>query len=74
MDPDRIPLAISAIVLAAILGVITGPVAGNADPLLWLLYDKPSASATGSTACTVRPPISLCGDLRSPPSASPLVF
>ena len=40
MDPDRIPLAISAIVLAAILGVITGPVAGNANPLLWLLYDK----------------------------------
>jgi hypothetical protein len=36
MDPDRIPLAISAIVLAAILGVITGPVAGNANPLLWL--------------------------------------
>lgn len=40
MDPDRIPLAISAIVLAAILGVITGPLAGNANPLLWLLYDK----------------------------------
>jgi adenosylcobinamide-phosphate synthase len=40
MDPDRIPLAISAIVLAAILGVITGPLAGNANPLLWLFYDK----------------------------------
>jgi adenosylcobinamide-phosphate synthase len=40
MDPDRIPLAITAIVLAAILGVITGPVAGNANPLLWFFYDK----------------------------------
>lgn len=40
MDPDRIPLAISAIVLAAILGVITGPLAGNANPLFWLFYDK----------------------------------
>lgn len=40
MDPERLPLAILAIVLAAILGVITGPLAGNANPVLWLIYDK----------------------------------
>lgn len=40
MDPDRIPLAIIAIAVAAILGVITGPLAGNANPVLWLIVDK----------------------------------
>ncbi len=40
MDPDRLPLAILAIVLATILGVITGPLAGNANPVLWLVYDR----------------------------------
>jgi adenosylcobinamide-phosphate synthase len=40
MDPDRLPLAITAITVAAILGVITGPLAGNANPFLWLVYDK----------------------------------
>ncbi len=40
MDPDRIPLAITAIALAAILGVITGPLASNANPLFWIFYDK----------------------------------
>jgi adenosylcobinamide-phosphate synthase len=40
MDPDRIPIAILAIVLAAILGVITGPLASNANPFFWFLIDK----------------------------------
>ncbi len=40
MDPDRIPLAITTIVVVMILGVITGPLAGNANPVLWLVFDK----------------------------------
>lgn len=40
MDPDRIPLALLAIVVVAILGVITGPLAANAHPFYWFLVDK----------------------------------
>ena len=40
MDPDRVPYAIAAIFLAMIMGIISGPLAGNANPFLWLVIDK----------------------------------
>ncbi|PCI56738.1 MAG: adenosylcobinamide-phosphate synthase [Alphaproteobacteria bacterium] len=39
MDVERIPYLIGAIFLAMIAGMITGPVAGNANSLLWGLCD-----------------------------------
>lgn len=42
LDPDRVPFAIAAIILSAIIGMISGPLigSGNANPFLWLLLDK----------------------------------
>ena len=40
MDGDRIPLALAAILLTLVIGLIIGPIAGNANPLLWLIIDK----------------------------------
>lgn len=39
MDVDRIPFAIAAIILTLIIGVITGPRAGNANPMIWIWID-----------------------------------
>lgn len=39
-DPARIPPAIAAILAAVFVGMITGPVAGNANPFYWLAVDK----------------------------------
>jgi adenosylcobinamide-phosphate synthase len=38
-DPDRIPVALLAILLVSIIGMITGPLAGNANALLWQCID-----------------------------------
>lgn len=38
--PDRIPLAMAAILLAGIAGMVTGPLAGNANPFLWAIVDR----------------------------------
>lgn len=38
-DPDRIPYAIAAIFLTMVAGMITGPLAGNANPLIWGVLD-----------------------------------
>ena len=40
MDAERIPYAIAAVLVAMIVGVITGPLAGNANPFMWLMIDK----------------------------------
>jgi adenosylcobinamide-phosphate synthase len=40
MDPERIPLAIAALAVCAIIGMVSGPVSGNANPFLWLMVDK----------------------------------
>ena len=40
LDPERIPVAMAAWLLAGILGMITGPMHGNANPFLWLVFDK----------------------------------
>ena len=39
-DPDRIPVAIAAIVLCVIVGMITGPLAGNANAFFWQFIDR----------------------------------
>ncbi len=38
-DPDRLIIAMGAILLVSILGYITGPVGGNANPALWKFLD-----------------------------------
>lgn len=38
-DPERLPAAIAAILIVSIIGVITGPFAGNANPVLWRTVD-----------------------------------
>ena len=40
LDPGRIPIAMAAWLLAGIAGLITGPMHGNANPFLWLIFDK----------------------------------
>ena len=39
IDPDRIPYAVAAIILTIVFGMITGPVAGNANPFLWGVFN-----------------------------------
>lgn len=39
-DPERIPYAIAAILLTIIIGMVTGPLGGNAYPFIWQIYDK----------------------------------
>lgn len=38
-DPDRVYTAMAAIILCAVIGMITGPMHGNANPLLWKLVN-----------------------------------
>ncbi len=38
-DPDRIPYAVLAVLLTMIIGIATGPFRGNANPLIWLIFD-----------------------------------
>lgn len=38
LDPARIPLALLAIVIALVAGVITGPLANNINPLMWAAF------------------------------------
>ena len=39
-DPDRIPLALAAIGVSAVAGMVTGPLLGNAYPAFWSVFDK----------------------------------
>lgn len=39
-DPERIPVAIVAILVCAVIGMITGPLAGNANAFLWQFIDR----------------------------------
>lgn len=39
MDVDRIPTILMALLLCVVVGMITGPLTGNANPLMWRLYD-----------------------------------
>lgn len=38
--PQRIPLAMAALLLVSVAGVVTGPLFGNAVPFFWFLTDK----------------------------------
>jgi hypothetical protein len=40
MDADRIPVAVCAIFLTVVFGMITGPVGGNANPFFWFVLDR----------------------------------
>lgn len=39
MDADRIPELVAAIFLTMVIGMITGPVSGNANPFVWSFVD-----------------------------------
>lgn len=40
LDVDRIPFAIAAMLVTAIIGMISGPLFGNTYPALWIVFDK----------------------------------
>lgn len=40
MDADRIPVIVAAVFLTVIAGMITGPLAGNANPFAWWVADR----------------------------------
>ena len=39
-SPDRLLVAVIAILMAGVVGLITGPLAGNANPYFWSLFDR----------------------------------
>ena len=39
-DADRIPYAVLAILLSLVIGMITGPRSGNANPMVWIWLDR----------------------------------
>ena len=39
MDVDRIPVILMAILVSSIIGMITGPLLGNANPFIWNVFD-----------------------------------
>ncbi len=39
IDPGRIPVAILSIVITMVVGMVTGPMRGNAYPFFWFLHD-----------------------------------
>ncbi|HEY0901716.1 MAG TPA: cobalamin biosynthesis protein [Micavibrio sp.] len=39
IDPDRIYTAMGAVILCAVVGMVTGPLWGNANPLIWKLVE-----------------------------------
>ena len=39
-SPDRVPLAMAAVLAVTVIGVVSGPVMGNANPFLWAVTDK----------------------------------
>lgn len=39
IDIDRIPTILMAIIFCSIIGMITGPLLGNANPFIWRAYD-----------------------------------
>lgn len=40
LAPQRIPLAMAALLLVSLVGVVTGPLFGNAVPFFWFLTEK----------------------------------
>ena len=58
-DVERIPYAIVAILITVIIGMITGPIGGNAHPFLWQIYDKLFGSIGDRLDKKHRPPADL---------------
>lgn len=58
-SPDRLLTALIALILVAVIGFITGPVAGNANPLLWNILDRVFGGVARKTYNTERSPSSL---------------
>lgn len=58
-SPERVPLAMAALLLTMLAGMVTGPVLGNANPFFWLLLDKTLGAAGGRLDRVQRKP----GDL-----------
>lgn len=40
VDPARLPVALMAILIVLLVGAVSGPMHGNANPFLWLLLNK----------------------------------
>ena len=40
LNPERLDVAIFAIVVTAIMGIATGPLLGNANAFVWVVFDK----------------------------------
>lgn len=59
LDPERIPVAMAAWLLAGIVGMITGPMHGNANPFIWMLYDKTFGKVGGRLDKRERQPADL---------------
>ncbi len=38
-DPNRLPVAVAAILIVSVIGVASGPIGGNANPLFWRTVD-----------------------------------
>lgn len=38
-NPDRIPVAVCAMLIVSVIGAVTGPVGGNANPFFWRAVD-----------------------------------
>jgi adenosylcobinamide-phosphate synthase len=39
-SPDRLFVAIVAVLMVSLIGIITGPLTGNANPYFWALFDR----------------------------------
>ena len=39
-SPDRLLTAVIAVLMAGVVGLITGPLSGNANPYFWALFDR----------------------------------
>lgn len=55
-DVERIPLAIAAMVLVSLAGLVTGPLGGSAVPLFWRIVDILFGGVGGRLDRSERPP------------------
>lgn len=55
-DVERIPLAVAALILVSVVGLVTGPLAGAAVPLFWRIIDLLFGGVGGRLDRSERPP------------------
>lgn len=58
-NADRLPLAIAAMMVACVVGMITGPLGGNAMPFFWKIIDALFGRIGGRLDRADRPPADL---------------